>query len=368
MREELLQAPCAGTRRDALPTISQPSVHRRVFMTKPSVVVLSRISGLRQAFDARSLTGPWIEWIGGDPTVPEAQAALERCEVLVGEPALCAPIVDRCPNLRWLQSTFAGCNQLLDQPRRDFVATRLAGCFGADMAEYTLLHVLARERQYEMQRELQRSRTWLPARSVDGSRQGGAAYRRMSAVTLGVLGLGDIGSVIAASAHHGLRMRVVGWRRDGTARDSDASAGVSTVYGGNARLGEFLAEADYLVAVLPSTPQTRGLLDGEVLKACAAKAPTLINVGRGDLLNEGSIVNALDAGWLSHYVGDVYSPEPLVAESALWEHPKVTVTPHNSAVTQPEDVVEAFDENLRRYVEEGGVPALQHVFGWEAGY
>ena len=142
-------------------------------MTKPSVVVLSRISGLRQAFDARSLTGPWIEWIGGDPTVPEAQAALERCEVLVGEPALCAPIVDRCPNLRWLQSTFAGCNQLLDQPRRDFVATRLAGCFGADMAEYTLLHVLARERQYEMQRELQRSRTWLPARSVDGSRQGG---------------------------------------------------------------------------------------------------------------------------------------------------------------------------------------------------
>ena len=49
-------------------------------MSKPSVVVLSRIAGLRQAFDARSLAGPWIEWLSGDPTAPEAQAALERCE------------------------------------------------------------------------------------------------------------------------------------------------------------------------------------------------------------------------------------------------------------------------------------------------
>ena len=75
----------------------------------------------------------------------------------------------------------------------------------------------------------------------------------------------------------------------------------------------------------------------------------------------------LDRGWLSHFVGDVFAPEPLAPASALWHHPRVTVTPHNSAVTQPEDVAAAFADNLARY-EEGGVPALQHVFDWEAGY
>ena len=75
----------------------------------------------------------------------------------------------------------------------------------------------------------------------------------------------------------------------------------------------------------------------------------------------------VERGHLSHFVGDVFQPEPLSASSALWEHPKVTVTPHNSAVTQPGDVADAFAANLARY-EEGGVDALRNVFNWEAGY
>ena len=128
-----------------------------------------------------------------------------------------------------------------------------------------------------------------------------------------------------------------------------------------------LAEADFYVAVLPSTPQTRGLLDGGALAPCAPKKPTLINCGRGDLLSEQSIISALDGGQLSHYVGDVFAPEPLDAASPLWRHPEVTVTPHNSAVTQPSDVAAAFEANLARY-EAGGVDALEHVFNWESGY
>ena len=81
---------------------------------RPSVLVVSRIVGLREAIEARGLTGPWIKWI----REPEADD-LATCEVLLGEPAVCAPLVGSCPNLRWMQSTFAGCNQLLDQPRRD---------------------------------------------------------------------------------------------------------------------------------------------------------------------------------------------------------------------------------------------------------
>ena len=225
--------------------------------------------------------------------------------------------MDRCTSLRWVQSTFAGCNPLLDQARRDFTVTRLAGPFGPDMSEYTLLHILAHERRYDEQRAQQQQRNWVAARGENGQMQGGGAYRRLSSLTLGVLGLGDIGTAIAASASRGLRMRVVGWRRDARPRDSDTEAGVVRVYGGSEGLSEFLSSCDYLVSVLPSTPQTRGLLDGDALAPCAARAPTLINVGRGDLLSEDTIVEALERGWLSHFVGDVFAPEVFVKYSYI---------------------------------------------------
>lgn len=88
--------------------------------------------------------------------------------------------------------------------------------------------------------------------------------------------------------------------------DRDREAGVRAVFGID-ELETFLSRCDYIVAVVPSTPATRGLLDGDVLKACTPRQPTLINVGRGDLLSESTIVRALDQGWLRHYVGDVVS-------------------------------------------------------------
>lgn len=109
------------------------------------------------------------------------------------------------------------------------------------------------------------------------------------------------------------------------------------------------------------------MLDGDALLPCAPRRPCLINVGRGDLLDEKSILAALDRGWLSHYVGDVFVPEPLPRESRLWAHPRVTITPHNAAITGPEDVAKAFADNFARY-EAGGVAAVQNVFDWESGY
>ncbi len=88
---------------------------------------------------------------------------------------------------------------------------------------------------------------------------------------------------------------------------------------------------DYVVSVLPSTPATRGLLDGEALAPCRARRATLINVGRGDLLSEATILHALERGWLRHFVGDVFVPEPLPASSALWAHPQVPDTAPNGA-------------------------------------
>ena len=105
----------------------------------PSICVISRIPGLRSVLDARGLDTAAMDWHTEALDSPAARASLERCEVLVGEPAVCGPVVDGCPQLVWLQSTFAGCNQLLTaSSRRDYVATRLAGCFGPCMAEYAV--------------------------------------------------------------------------------------------------------------------------------------------------------------------------------------------------------------------------------------
>lgn len=265
--------------------------------------------------------------------------------------------------------SLSGLEQLLTaSTRRDYTATRLAGCFGPDMAEYAMLHILALEREYDAQRDAQQQRVWHETRAANSP---GSHYRRLPTLTLGVLGLGDIGSDIARVAALGHRMNVIGCRRDPSPRDTDRAAGVSRVYGLE-ELPAFLGAADYVVSVLPSTPQTRGMLDGGVLAATIAhgkerKPPAMINVGRGDLLSESTILDALDQGWLSHFVGDVFHPEPLAETSPLWTHPKVTVTAHNSAVTQPQDVVTAFTENLERY-EAGGAKALRNVFNWDSGY
>ena len=150
-------------------------------------------------------------------------------------------------------------------------------------------------------------------------------------------------------------MQVVGCRRRADPRPSDAEAGVSAVYPLE-ELPRFLGRCDYLVSVLPSTPGTRGLLDGDVLAACAPRRPALINVGRGDLVSEAAVLGALDRGWLSHLVSDVFAAEPLPTASPLWQHPKVTVTPHNAAVTQPEDVARAFAANLARFEQAIALP------------
>merc|ERR1712216_1065064 len=142
--------------------------------------------------------------------------------------------------------------------------------------------------------------------------------------------------------------------------------GVEKVYG-VADLSEFLAECDYVVSVLPSTPATRGLLGGEALKAMKGRKGVLINVGRGDVLPEADALHALSEGWIQHLVADVFETEPLPKESSFWSHPQVTVSAHVSAVSQPIDVAAAFAANCSLFFaasQDGSVAALQHVFNF----
>jgi len=278
---------------------------------------------------------------------------LATAEVIVAEPTTFADRAVDATSLKWFQSTYAGPDALLTKSSaRHYTATRLAGVYGPGMAEYVMLHVLALERRYLEHVEWQRVKSWGEGGKIPQD------YRRLQNLTLGVLGLGDIGSEVAKRAA-AFGIRVVACKRDVLAGCPEC---VSEVFGAD-RLPEFLRAVDYCVNILPSTASTRGLLSGGALLEC--RDAVFINIGRGDVCDEASVLEALEAGSLRHAVLDVFPTEPLPQSSPLWEHPRVTVTPHNATPYFPEDVVGVFAENLRRY--RSGEP-LMHVFDWEKGY
>lgn len=268
-----------------------------------------------------------------------------RARVVIADPGLVAgAALDAAEDLEWLQSTWAGVNALVGG-RTDFVCARLSGCFGPLVAEHVFAHVLRCERRVDELAAAQRETRWAHDEFA-------AAARPLRALTMGVLGAGDVGRHVAGVA------RAFGMR---TLALSDRPRGNFDAVGD---LDAVLRESDVLVAALPSTRSTRGLLDGGRLAACGRR-PLLINVGRGDLLSAASVVEALDAGSIREAVLDVFEAEPLEETSPLWAHRGVRVTPHVAALSLPGDVARAFAENLGRFRE--GQP-LAHAVDWAKGY
>ncbi len=144
--------------------------------------------------------------------------------------------------------------------------------------------------------------------------------RPLEGRTICILGLGRIGTSIARRAA-AMGMRVTGIRHSGAAVE-----GVDVVATPERRL-EALRDADVLVSIVPLTTETRGLIGAEELAALAPGA-TLIDVGRGGIVDLDAVVAALDSGHLSAATVDVHIPEPLPADSPLWDVPNLIVTPH----------------------------------------
>ena len=219
------------------------------------------------------------------------------------------------------------------------------------MTEYVVLHVLMhhrRQRRYDAQ---QRERLWLEHDQAPAS-----------AVAVGIMGLGVLGRD-AASALRRLGFRVAGW-----SRTPKTLPGVETFHG-NDGLDAFLARTEILVCLLPATLATHGILRLEVLRKLerdgAAGGAYLINAGRGALQIDADILDALDEGALAGATLDVFATEPLPATSPLWAHPKVTITPHSAAASDPRALV----ANVLRQIDrlEAGLP-LEHVIDRGAGY
>ncbi|MEZ5685651.1 MAG: glyoxylate/hydroxypyruvate reductase A [Paracoccaceae bacterium] len=166
-----------------------------------------------------------------------------------------------------------------------------------------------------------------------------------------VLGLGALGGA-CASALAGLGFRVTGW-----SRSAKALPGVTCLHGPEG-LAAALARAEILVTLLPNTPDTTDLLDRARL-AQLPRGAVVLNPGRGNVLVDAALLEALETGHLAGATLDVFRTEPLPADHPFWAHPKVTVTPHVAAETRPASAARIIAENIRR--AEAGEPLLYLV-------
>ena len=205
-----------------------------------------------------------------------------------------------------------------------------------------------RQRLYDAQ---QRERVWREHEQAPAS-----------AVAVGVMGLGVLGSA-AAVALARLGFRVAGW-----SRTPKALPDIETFHGDDG-LDAFLRCTEILVCLLPATPATQGMLDRKLIRKLkrdgAAAGAYLINAARGTLQVDADILRALEDGSLAGATLDVFACEPLPTASPLWRHPKVTITPHNAAASDPH----ALAANVLRQIErfEQGLP-LEHVVDRARGY
>ena len=279
--------------------------------------------------------------------VSDAIGKAEDCEIILGEPPLVSQVLQAAGQLKWVQSCWAGVDQLCQAGlRRDYILTGVTGKFGSLISEYITGYVFALERQFFQMHANQLEKQWKPL-----------PYRRPQQLTMGIVGLGSIGRHLAKVA------KTFGFRITGLSRSGEACESADKVYT-NDHLEAFLSEADYVVITLPATPSTRHLVDRSFLKHMKPSA-VLMNVGRGSVVDETALVAAIRQSVIRAAVLDVFENEPLAESSPLWTLPNVYITPHVSAVSFPEDIVGVFQRNYQNYVR--GEP-LQHVVDFERGY
>eukprot|EP01059_Diplonema_ambulator_P012370 TRINITY_DN22649_c0_g1_i1.p1 TRINITY_DN22649_c0_g1~~TRINITY_DN22649_c0_g1_i1.p1 ORF type:complete len:311 (+),score=74.30 TRINITY_DN22649_c0_g1_i1:45-977(+) len=265
----------------------------------------------------------------------EISTNMNDAEIIVADPGMLIDrIGDVTERVKWVQSTWAGVNRFFGEGGcvlpKGILLTRAEGMFGDAMAEYVMGHILHRERRFNDAAEFQQAKIW---KETDYFRQ----CRPLRSLTLGILGYGNIGKKVAAAA------QVFGMQTIGLTR---SSSGKGTTHD----IREVLAQSDYIVNILPETKETIGVLTADSLAAHCTRAPTFINVGRGSAITEADIIAAVDAGTLSAAILDVVPTEPLPPTSPLWTHPKVTITPHISAITLAADIAALTLDNIERYL------------------
>ncbi|MFB7933800.1 D-2-hydroxyacid dehydrogenase [Streptomyces sp. NPDC056039] len=294
----------------------------------------------------------WPADFAGDPDWrrgPERQrayeAAIDSADALYGipdvDPAALARAVRANPRLRWVHTMAAGgggqvkAAGLNAEELGRVLFTTSAGVHGRPLAEFAVFGVLAGAKDLPRLNRQQRDREW----------SGRWTMGQVSRQTVLVLGLGGIGRAVA-TALHALGATVIG-----TSRRDVTAPGVSTVVHPD-RITEVAPTVDAVVNTLPGTEATEHLLGKRFFDALRPGA-TLVNVGRGTVVDEAALADALDSGRVGFAALDVFETEPLPDGSPLWHHDRVLVSPHTAALDSSEDrlIAELFAANATRLLD-----------------
>lgn len=291
-------------------------------------------------------------------TRAEADALLPETEIVFGW-GVQQRNFSAAKRLRWIHMSSASVTplmfpELIESP---VLVTNGRGTHSEPMAEHTIGVMLAFVRKLHLARDAQIRSEW----SAVSMFHDPPAFRSLAGSTLGLVGLGSIGAAIARKAR-ALGMHVLAVRRHPV---SDPPAPADEQWGVN-RLHELIERSDWLVLVTPLTAETRGMIGRPELARMRPSA-TLINLGRGSLVDEPALIEALEQGRIAGAALDVFQKEPLPRENPLWAMPNVILTPHVSGFGPNywDRVVELFRRNLRAFLDD---QPLENLVDKRAGY
>jgi glyoxylate/hydroxypyruvate reductase A len=279
---------------------------------------------------------PGVEILCGPPTEPLPSV------LAVATNQLQPDVAPMLPNLRLVQKLGAGVETMLTDPNlpQHVRIARLEPSVQADeIAEYCLAELLAELRNIRGYLHDQKAGHWH-----------GEAPRRAAETSVLVLGLGHIGRRVAE------RLALNGFQTSGWSRTQKSIPAINC-YCGETDLKLALGRSDFVISVLPSTAETRGLANADMFGAMKPGA-VFLNVGRGDLVVEADLIEALNSGHLGGAALDVFHVEPLPQDHPFWTHDKITVTPHVSGWSLGEGLLDVA-ENYKRLV--AGQPLLREI-------
>jgi glyoxylate/hydroxypyruvate reductase len=261
-----------------------------------------------------------------------------------------------CPRLRWVQGTSAGIGGFLERTglaRTSLVFTTASGVHGTPLAEFALLGMLYFAKDLPQLARWQQQRHWQPHAA------GQVAGRRALLV-----GLGGIGRAVARLLS-AAGVEVIGAGRLPPGQRASAVPGVSSGIAVS-QIAQALPDVDALILACPLTEQTRHLISERELRLMRPGA-IVVNISRGQVIDEDALIGALRSQHLGGAFLDVFAAEPLPASSPLWEMPNVVISPHSASTVAAENglLTELFTDNLQRWL--AGRP-LRNVYDRAAGY
>ena len=262
-------------------------------------------------------------------------------------------VMQAAPNLKWIHARYAGLDGLLSRAliESPMPLTNGSGVFSQSLGEWAIFGAIWFAKDVPRMLRSQRAHQWDVY-----------TVAMISDQTMGIVGHGDIGRAIARRAK-ALGMRVLALRRDTAPREGDEN--VDQVYA-TAEMHEMLAQCDCVVSAAPLTPATKGLLSTAEFNAMKREA-IVMNVGRGPVVDETALIEALRSGRIRGAVLDVFETEPLPPDSPLWDMENVLISAHCVDHTHSwlQDAVDFFYEQLAHW--RAGEP-LRNVVDKHAGY